>query len=79
MHIKWFEKEIQKIHPDLSIQRNKEDVSGVYFRNEYLGVGLPPEYIYDNYNHRHTDKFGNVHRNREHALDIIKAKLYKII
>lgn len=79
MQIKYFEKELQKIHPKLNIQRNKEDISGVYFDKQYIGVALPPEFIYDNYNPKHTDKFGNMHRTREHALDIIKAKLNKFI
>ena len=56
MYIKEFEKELQTLlSPKLNIRRTAEDISGVYYDDKYLGVSLPPQFVFDCVNKDYTD------------------------
>lgn len=56
MFIKQFEKELQEqISPELNIVRTQPDISGVYYGKRYIGVSVPPDFIFDCVNPKYTD------------------------
>lgn len=56
MHIKEFEKELQQqVSPHLHIVRTQPDIAGVYYKNRYLNISVPPEFVFDCVNVNYTD------------------------
>jgi hypothetical protein len=56
MYIKEFEKELQEqISPKLNIVRTAPDIAGVYYDRNYIGVSLPPDFVFDCVNPKYTD------------------------
>lgn len=80
MQIQDFEKKIQKeIDSELSIRPNPnaDDIAGVYWKDLYISVALPPQEIREVYSKDYTDKMGAPYRSIDMAMDHIKAKLTK--
>lgn len=78
MKIKDFEAEIQKeIDPDLTIRTNPnaKDIAGVYYKENYIGVAVPPEEIYEEVSMQRVDALGVPYKNISFAKDVIKGKL----
>lgn len=87
MHIKNFEKELQEIDPNLHIKRVQPDISGVYYKNQYINISLPPEFVFDCVNPAYTDnppwwsgqKERVIYRSRPLLKHLIKFKLNYIL
>jgi len=80
MKIKDFEAQIQKdFDKDLTIRQNPNhaDIAGVYWKDIYLGVALPPEEIRKEIDRSYTDGIGQPYKNIDMALEFIKGKLEK--
>lgn len=80
MKITDFEKQIQKdIDPELSIRVNPNhpDIAGVYWREHFLGVSVPPQEIKTALDASYRDKIGYPYKNKQLALDQITGKLEK--
>lgn len=75
-----FEKYIQKtIDSRLNIRANPNatDIAGVYVGNDYIGVAVPPEKIYQLNKSTYVDATGYPYRNIKQAVEAIKIKLLK--
>jgi len=75
-----FEKQIQKdIDKDLSIRINPNatDIAGVYYKDLYIGVAVPPETIKEEIDRGYTDRVGVPYKSIGMALDFINGKLPK--
>lgn len=80
MKITDFEKEIQRdIDADLSIRvnPNHSDIAGVYWKEHYLGVAVPPKEIKEALDPAYKDGIGYPYKNIQLALDQINGKLAK--
>lgn len=80
MKIKDFEAQIQKdFDKDLTIRTNPNhsDIAGVYWKDIYIGVSLPPEEIHKNIVGDYKDSIGVPYKNIDLALEFIKGKLAK--
>lgn len=83
MHIKNFEKELQEIDPNLQIKRVQPDIAGVYYKDKYINISMPPEFVFDCVNPRYTDdppwwsgqKERVIYRSRPLLKHLIKFKL----
>ena len=81
MTIEDFEKKIQnEIDTDLSIRvnPNAEDIAGVYYKDIYVGVAVPPKEIYEELSMSRTDAVGQPYKTIDFAFDLIEGKLKKI-
>lgn len=75
-----FEKQIQQdIDKDLSIRinPNAEDIAGVYYKDVFIGVSVPPQEIREEFNSGYTDDTGHPYKHIPLALEFIKGKLEK--
>ena len=75
-----FEKEIQEtIDKDLSVRvnPNAKDIAGVYYKDLYLSVAIPPEEIKDELDSSYRDDAGYPYKHKALALELIKGKLPK--
>jgi len=88
MTIREFEKELQEeVCEDVSIQRTQADIAGVYYKDRYLGISTPPEYVFDTVNMAYTDnppwwsgqKERVVFRSRPLLKHLIRFKLQHIL
>lgn len=80
MNIKDFEKEIQAtIDPDLTIRvnPNHKDIAGVYYKDVYISIAVPPEEIREEHDSGYRDDAGYPYKHRQLAIDLIKGKLPK--
>ena len=80
MQITDFEKQIKKdIDPDLSIRinPNAEDIAGVYYKEAYIGVAVPPVEIHEEFKPKYCDSNNYPYRNISTALEFIKGKVNK--
>ena len=80
MKITDFEKEIQEdIDSELSIRinPNHEDIAGVYYKDFYLGVAVPPQEIREEFDRSYVDSTGYPYKHKSLALEFIKGKLEK--
>lgn len=80
MQIKDFEKKIQKeIDPDLSVRTNPkaDDIAGVYYKDVFIGVSVPPVEIKEDIDKGYTDGIGYPYKNIAMAENFIKGKLAK--
>lgn len=78
MKIKDFEAKIQKeIDAELSVRTNPNhgDIAGVYYKNTYLGVAVPPEEIREEVDKGYSDKLGYPYKSIKMAEDFINGKL----
>lgn len=78
MKIQDFEEKIRKeIDPDLSIKvnPNSPDIAGIYYKEAYCAVSVPPEEIKEEYDKQYVDKMGYPYRTIESAISLLKAKL----
>lgn len=56
MYIKEFEAEIQMdISPDLTLKRTQPDLCGVHYKDKYIGISTPAEFVFDCVNMNYTD------------------------
>lgn len=67
------------IDPDLHIKTNPNstDIAGVYWKNIYIGVAIPPEEIHDEVNRAYQDAIGQPYKSIGLAIEFIEAKLPK--
>jgi len=75
-----FEKEIQKdIDTNLSIRTNPNatDIAGVYYKDVYIGVSVPPVDIKKEHDSNYTDRIGVPYKNKDMAIAFIHGKLEK--
>lgn len=80
MQIKDFEKQIQKdLDKELSIRTNPNhpDIAGVYYKDMYLGVAVPPTTIKEVLDPDYRDAIGHPYKFKQQALDQISGKLEK--
>lgn len=79
MTIKDFEKELKKIDVDINIRLNPnaDDIAGVYWKDAYLGVAVPPLEIHETFSPKYVDSKGYPYRTIEMATELVKGKLKK--
>ncbi len=80
MNIKDFEKKIQtEIDKDLTIRTNPNaaDIAGVYWKDTYIGVAVPPLEIKEKIDTGYADSIGYPYKSIDLAEDFIKGKLTK--
>lgn len=80
MNIKDFEKKIQtEIDSELTIRTNPnaDDIAGVYYKDTYIGVAVPPLEIKESVDSGYTDSIGYPYKSIDLAEDFIKGKLPK--
>lgn len=76
-----FEKKIQKeIDKDLTIRvnPNAKDIAGVYWKEYFIGVSVPPEEIREEADKGYTDAIGHPYKHVQLAEDFIHGKLAQI-
>jgi len=81
MKIKDFQTKIQEeIDPELTIRTNPnaKDIAGVYYKDIYIGVAVPPEEIYEEVSRTRVDALGMPYKTIDFAYDMIKGKLTKV-
>ena len=87
MYIKEFEKELKEISPKLNIKRVAEDIAGIYYGDRYLGISMPPEFVFDTVNPDYRDdppwwtgqKERVIYRSRPLLKKLTKIKLQHIL
>lgn len=75
-----FEKKLQKeLDPDITIRvnPNHSDIVGVYWKEHYLSVSVPPEEIKEEVDKGYTDKIGYPYKSRPMAEELVIGKLAK--
>ena len=80
MLIKDFVAKIQsEIDKDLTIRTNPNatDIAGVYYKDTYIGVAVPPVEIRETVDSGYTDSIGYPYKSIQLAEDFIKGKLTK--
>ena len=80
MLITQFEKKIQEeINPDLTIKvnPNADDIAGIYYKNVYMGIAIPPQEIHETFSEKYVDRMGHAYRTTEQAEGIIRGKITK--
>jgi len=81
MKIKDFEEAIQKeIDKDLKIvtNPNAKDIAGVYWKDMFIGVSVPPEEIEEEISMARTDATGTPYKTIGFAKEVIAGKLKKL-
>lgn len=80
MLITEFEKKIQEeINAELSIRinPNADDIAGVYYKNFYMGISVPPQEIREEFSEKYHDRMGHPYRSIEQVEGIINGKITK--
>lgn len=78
MSIEDFEKVIQEeINADLTIRTNPNasDIAGVYFKEHFIGVSVPPKEIHKEVSMQRTDALGHPYKTIDFAKELIAGKL----
>lgn len=77
MIIEEFENELKEIHPDLHIRKTQKDLAGVYFKDRYVGVSVPPNHIFDLVKKEYCDAFGSPYKSRKIAKLLVRLRYTK--
>jgi hypothetical protein len=81
MKIKDFEERIQKeIDSELTIRTNPnaKDIAGVYYKEHFIGVSVPPEEIFEEISATRVDALGVPYKTIDFAFGLITGKLAHI-
>jgi len=81
MKITEFEEKIQKeVDPDLSVRVNPNapDIAGIYYKEAYCSVAVPPDEIREEPDKNYMDKMGHQYRTIDQAINLLKAKLESV-
>ena len=80
MLITEFETKIKEIDNDLSIRpnRNSPDIAGIYWKDIYVGIAVPPIEIKDEDNSGYTDALGYPYHSIKFVNDNLVGKVEKI-
>jgi len=80
MQTKDFEKQLQEeVDGEITIRTNPNhsDIAGVYWKNFYLGVAVPPTEIRDKHDEGYRDSIGYPYKTKQVALDLVKGQFKK--